>query len=86
MLKEAGFKPDDLHIPVLADPAHTISATYGVAFQMKIHSEWSNRPATFIIDRDGTIRYERRAKTYSDRPTPNPGAPGLEELAKLATE
>lgn len=81
MLKEAGFKAEDLHVPVLADAAHAVSATYGVAFQMKIHTEWSNRPATFIIDRDGVIRFERRAKTYSDRPTPKDL---LKELVKLS--
>lgn len=68
MLNKAGLKADDLHVPVLADPAHTVSATYGVAFQMKIHTEWSNRPATFIIDRDGIIRFAHGAKTYGDRP------------------
>ena len=83
MLKEAGFKAEDLHVPVLADPAHAVSATYGVAFQMKIHTEWSNRPATFIIDRDGKVRFEHRAKTYGDRPKPDEM---LKELAKLAAE
>lgn len=48
---------------------HIVSAMYGVAFQMRIHTEISNRPATFIIDRDGVIRYERRAKTFADRPS-----------------
>ena len=59
----------DVGYPLLLDPACTISATYGVAFQMRIHTERSNRPATLLIDRDGVIRYERRAKTFADRPT-----------------
>ena len=46
----------------------TVSATYGVAFQMRIHTELSNRPATFIIDRQGIIRYARRGRTFGDRP------------------
>lgn len=71
MLRSVGSRADELTFPILADPAHTISATYGVAFQMNIHTEWSNRPATFIVDRSGVIRYERRGTTYSDRPTPN---------------
>jgi len=70
LLKEAGAQPEELHVPILADPANAISATYGVAFQMKIHTEWSNRPATFVIDQAGVIRSAHRARTYGDRPTP----------------
>ncbi|RMG35355.1 MAG: hypothetical protein D6725_12715 [Planctomycetota bacterium] len=71
LLKDSGLTTDDLHYPLLTDAAQTVSATYGVAFQMRIHTELSNRPATFIIDRDGILRYERRAKTFADRPTPD---------------
>ncbi len=78
MLRSAGLTTADLHVPVLADPAHTVSATYGVAFQMKIHTAWSNRPATFIVDRDGMIRYEKRGQSFGDRPKPK------EILAQLA--
>lgn len=81
MLRSVGSKADELTFPILADPANTVSATYGVAFQMNIHTEWSNRPATFIIDREGVIRYERRGKTYSDRPKP---AEILKEVDRLA--
>jgi peroxiredoxin len=80
MLRSSGFDTDDLHVPVLADPAHTVSATYGVAFQMKIHTEWANRPATFIIDKAGVIRYEKRGTAFADRPKP---ADILAELTKL---
>lgn len=59
---------DDV-IPLLLDPSLTVSAAYGVAFQMRIHTEWSNRPATFIIDKEGILRYARRAQTFSDRPS-----------------
>ncbi|NQV24894.1 MAG: redoxin domain-containing protein [Rhodopirellula sp.] len=71
LLKESGLTTDDLHYPLLADPTLTVSATYGVALQMRIHTELSNRPATFIIDREGVLRYERRAKTFADRPKPD---------------
>jgi len=83
MLKEAGFDPEDLHVPVLADPANVVSASYGVAFQMRIHTEWSNRPAVFVIDRTGVIRSAHRAKTFDDRPTP---VDLLGELAKLRAD
>lgn len=71
LLKETGLTTDDLNFPLLVDPALTVSATYGVAFQMRIHTEWSNRPATFVIDRQGIIRYARRANAFGDRPTPD---------------
>ena len=70
----------DVGYPLLLDPSHIVSATYGVAFQMRIHTELSNRPATFLIDRSGVIRYERRAKTFSDRPSADEI---LAELKKL---
>jgi hypothetical protein len=43
---------------ILADRAATVSATYGVAFQM---IGTANRPATFVIDRDGVVRFAYRA-------------------------
>ncbi len=69
LLKETGFSTDDVSYPMLTDPSLTVSAAYGVAFQMRIHTELSNRPATFVIDKAGTIRFEQRAKTFADRPT-----------------
>lgn len=80
LLKETGLSTDDVNYSLLLDPALTVSAAYGVAFQMRIHTEWSNRPATFIIDRDGTLRYARRAQTFRDRPS---ASEILGELAKL---
>ena len=69
LLEEVGLRKDDVRYPMLADPAYLVSAAYGVAFQMRIHTEWSNRPATFIIDRQGILRYARRGKTFDDRPS-----------------
>lgn len=84
MLKEAGFDPEGLHVPMLADPSNVVSATYGgVAFQMRIHTEWSNRPAVFVIDREGVIRTTHRAKAFDDRPAPTDL---LGELAKLRAD
>jgi peroxiredoxin len=80
-LKDVGLESGDIGYPLLMDPALTVSATYGVAMQMKIHVEWSNRPATFLIDREGVIRYERRAKTFSDRPKPDELVTELKKLA-----
>lgn len=70
MLRTAREQSGLAAFPILADPAQLVSATYGVAMQMRIHTEWSNRPATFVIDRSGIIRHARRGTTYSDRPGP----------------
>ena len=80
LLKETGLRTDDLQFPLLMDPSLTVSATYGVAFQMRIHTELSNRPALFLIDRDGVIRYAHRGTSFDDRPTPEEV---LAELKKL---
>ncbi len=79
LLKEVGLQAGDVQYPLLTDPAQVVSAIYGVAFQMRIHTEVSNRPATFIIDPRGVLRYARRAKTFSDRPSVS------EILAELGT-
>src|SRR5262249_46489810 len=42
------------------DPVSTVSATYGVAFQTQFREEqgpWSSRPAIFVIDQGGVLRY-----------------------------
>lgn len=68
LLKKAGASTDDLHFPLLMDPSLTVSATYGVPFQMRVHVERSNRPAMFIINKAGVIKFAQRATTFSDRP------------------
>ena len=83
LLKEVGFGPEDVRYPLLMDPTQTVSAMYGVAFQMRIHVEWSNRPATFVIDRGGVIRYARWGKSFADRPR---AAEVVRELEKLELE
>ena len=80
LLKETGLGTDDLNYPLLMDPSLTISAMYGVAFGMRIHTAVSNRPATFVIDKRGVIRYARLAQSFSDRPTPNQVVAELKKL------
>ncbi len=82
-LEDAGLGQDAVNFPLLLDAANVVSATYGVAFQMRIHTELSNRPATFVIDRDGIIRFERRGTSFGDRPSV---ADILTELAKLSPD
>jgi peroxiredoxin len=56
-LPSRGSGPDETKCPVLADPSYTTSADYG----------WVT-PTTFIIDREGIIRFEYRGKGSFDRP------------------
>ena len=70
LLKETGLSTDDLRFPLLLDPSLTVTAAYGVAFQMRIHVEESTRPATFIVDKAGVVRFAKRAESFSDRPSP----------------
>ncbi len=80
LLREAGADPSQARFPLLLDPTQTVSATYGVAFQMKIHVEWSNRPATFIIDEAGILRKAFRGTRFGDRPSPTEIAAYLKTL------
>ncbi|MFV2067629.1 MAG: redoxin domain-containing protein, partial [Pirellulales bacterium] len=43
-------------LTVLADPGFWVSSLYGVAFQMRIHTDTSNTPGTFVIDPQGVLR------------------------------
>jgi len=68
-LKQSGVADRDVPLPILCDPAQTVAATYGVAFQMGDAIEWANRPASFLIDRGGVLRYSYLAHTsFNDRP------------------
>ncbi len=80
LLKEVGLSTQDVNYPLLADAAQVVSATYGVAFQMRVHTEVSNRPATFIIDNQGVLRYARRGRTFGDRPTAEQIVAELEKI------
>jgi peroxiredoxin len=53
--------------PLLGDAASTVSATYGVAFQAFVGTH--NRPATFVIDREGVIRFAVKRGDVGDQPS-----------------
>ena len=57
----------------LADPGFLVSSMYGVAFQMRIHTDTSNTPGTFVIDKQGVLRWSHIGagpRNWSDRPQP----------------
>lgn len=80
LLKDSGLQTDDLSFPLLTDPGHLVSGVYGVAFQMRIHTEWSNRPATFIVDSHGMLQYAHKGLSFGDRPKPADILKTLQEL------
>lgn len=81
-LDDIGLPSSAVGYPLLMDPSQHVSATYGVAMQMRIHTEISNRPATFIIGRNGIIRSAHRAESFSDRPGPEVILEELEQLSR----
>jgi len=56
----------------LADPTAWVCAEYGVAKQLVVHEEWVNLPASFIVDKQGILRYARVGRGWppSERATP----------------
>ncbi|MGD9854197.1 MAG: redoxin domain-containing protein [Planctomycetaceae bacterium] len=54
----------------LSDPAGAVGATYGVQpLAFSVHSEYINRPATVIVDKDGVVRFAYYGTYWGDRPT-----------------
>jgi len=57
---------------VLCDPGFVASCRYGVAFQMRIHTDTSNTPGTFVIDNQGVLAWAHVGtgrRNWSDRPS-----------------
>ena len=71
-LKSLGSGPEETECPVLADPSFTMSADYGRALQA--WGAYGNQTATFVIDREGIIRFAdfgtAAGKNDSNRPPP----------------
>jgi peroxiredoxin len=64
-LKNVGAGPEEPDALLLGDPSFTTSADYGVALQDFFAD--GNWPATFVIDREGVIRFAQRSKNGIDR-------------------
>lgn len=56
--------------PHLVDLACGVGAAYGVdPMQFVVHSEWINRPATVVVDKEGIVRLAYRGTYWGDRPS-----------------
>ena len=54
-----------LPFPVLQDPGGRVSEEYGV---FDLLNDGVNTPSTFLLDKDGAIRWQYIGKSRSDRP------------------
>ena len=79
-LRSLGNGPEESFCPVLADPSLTTSADYGVAMQ-SFHSA-CNIATTFIIDREGVVRWKLRDSADVDRPGAELILKTLDDLGK----
>ncbi|MBI4624754.1 MAG: HEAT repeat domain-containing protein [Verrucomicrobia bacterium] len=70
---KSSFKKDyteKIWWPHLVDRAGAVGATYGVQpMAFVVHSEWINRPATVIVDKDGVVRFAYAGTFWGDRPS-----------------
>jgi peroxiredoxin len=71
--KKSSFQKDyteKIWWPHLVDRAGAVGATYGVQpMAFVVHSEWINRPATVIIDKEGIVRFAYAGTFWGDRPS-----------------
>ncbi len=55
--------------PIVADPCAQLAAEYGVAEQIYGVLEWVNRPACFVVGRNGLLRWSYVGRELVDRPS-----------------
>ena len=56
--------------PHLVDLAGKVGLMYGVDhMEFTVHSDWINRPSTFIIDKEGILRFAYYGTFFGDRPS-----------------
>lgn len=67
--------------PVLCDPRHAVIDDYGVLHADEPEARVIARPAVFVIDRDGTVRFAHIGEHARDRPALGTLVLALESLA-----
>src|SRR5262249_3931392 len=59
----------ELAWPVVTDPTGTVGASYGVyGHDHNLSGEFTNRPALFVIDRDGVLRFVQQYRSTLEVP------------------
>ncbi len=69
----------DLGFPILFDPEAAVVQNYGV---FDLLNDGYATPSTFIIDKDGNVRWKYIGRHYNDRPTNQQIIAQLEALQK----
>lgn len=69
-----------LSLPILIDADRAITKRYGVYHPIGLDAFRTARPSTFLIDRDGTVRFIYVATDQHDRPTPGAIVAELQQL------
>lgn len=69
-----------LSLPILIDADRAITKRYGVYHPFGLDAFQTARPSTFLIDRDGTIRFIYVGTDQRDRPTPEAIVAELQRL------
>jgi len=59
-----------LALPILIDADRAITKRYGVYHALGLDALNTARPSTFLIDRDGTVRFMYVGEGQNDRPDP----------------
>jgi peroxiredoxin len=59
-----------LALPILIDVDRAITKRYGVYHPLGFDALNTARPSTFLIDRDGTVRFMYVGEGQKDRPDP----------------
>jgi len=59
-----------LALPILIDADRAITKRYGVYHPLGLDALNTARPSTFLIDRDGTVRFMYVGEGQNDRPDP----------------
>ncbi|MYA68828.1 peroxiredoxin family protein [Candidatus Poribacteria bacterium] len=69
-----------MDLPLLADPGSSVHKAYGIVKPYHFHRRDMYLPATFLIDKEGTLKWLYIGERNSDRPD---RALILEQLSKL---
>lgn len=64
-------REEALPFPILSDPEHRVIDAYGVFHDDEPKGRPIARPATFVLDAVGAIRYRYVGENPSDRPSPD---------------
>lgn len=72
--------PETMDIPILADPGSSVHEAFGIIKPYRFHRRDMYLPATFLVDKEGKLKWLYVGKRNTDRPSREQI---LEQLSKL---